>query len=97
MVFPSPAHHHVHHSRHPEHIDKNFAFVFPVWDVLFGTYHMPEDNRDVEFGVPKEDAEGLTSCWRLYVIPFRDAGRVVRRALTRHVTTGQPRPTNPLE
>ncbi|VAV90938.1 Fatty acid hydroxylase family (carotene hydroxylase/sterol desaturase), partial [hydrothermal vent metagenome] len=26
MVFPSPAHHHVHHSCHPDHIDKNFAF-----------------------------------------------------------------------
>jgi len=30
IVFPSPAHHHVHHSCHPTHIDKNFAFMFPV-------------------------------------------------------------------
>lgn len=42
-VFPSPAHHHVHHSCHPDHLDKNFAFMFPLWDVLFGTYIMPED------------------------------------------------------
>ncbi|MEM9499967.1 MAG: sterol desaturase family protein, partial [Pseudomonadota bacterium] len=40
MIFPSPAHHHVHHSYHPDHIDKNFAFMLPVWDVIFGTYHM---------------------------------------------------------
>jgi len=55
IVFPSPAHHHVHHSCHPEHIDKNFAFVFPVWDLIFGTYFMPDDNRDVKFGVTEGD------------------------------------------
>lgn len=76
-VFPSPAHHHVHHSRHPDHLDKNFAFLFPFWDVLFGTYEMPEDNRDVEFGIV-EDASDLNSCVNLYVIPFRDAFRLFK-------------------
>lgn len=75
-VFPSPAHHHVHHSRHPDHLDKNFAFVFPVWDVIFGTYVMPKDNRDVEFGIVA-DASELNSCINLYLIPFRDAYRVI--------------------
>lgn len=75
-VFPSPAHHHVHHSCHPDHIDKNFAFMFPVWDVLFGTYTMPEDNRDVKFGVPEEQGRDLDSVWRLYWVPFRDAYRL---------------------
>ncbi|MBF9049028.1 hypothetical protein GTA62_03700 [Roseobacter sp. HKCCD9010] len=78
MVFPSPAHHHVHHSCHPDHIDKNFAFMFPVWDVIFRTYHMPEDNRDVVFGID-EDAKDLSSCLRLYWVPFRDAYRLFRR------------------
>lgn len=79
-VFPSPAHHHVHHSRHPEHLDKNFAFLFPVWDVLFKTYEMPADNRDVEFGIV-EDASELNSCVNLYLIPFRDAYRVIKNDL----------------
>lgn len=77
-VFPSPAHHHVHHSKHPDHIDKNFAFFLPVWDVIFGTYHMPEDNRDVEFGVPEEQGRDLDTVWRLYWVPFRDAYRELR-------------------
>jgi len=76
-VFPSPAHHHVHHSRHPDHLDKNFAFMLPVWDVLFNTYEMPEDNRDVEFGIV-EDSSELNSCVNLYVIPFRDAYRLLK-------------------
>ncbi len=80
-VFPSPAHHHVHHSCHPDHIDKNFAFMFPIWDVIFRTYHMPEDNRDVKFGIPDYDGgKELTSCLRLYFLPFRDAYRLFRKA-----------------
>lgn len=77
IVFPSPAHHHVHHSRHPDHIDTNFAFMFPVWDVIFGTYVMPDDNRDVEFGVTEGDDEGLDSILGLYCVPFRDAYRIL--------------------
>lgn len=75
-VFPSPAHHHVHHSCHPDHIDKNFAFMFPIWDVLFGTYTMPEDNRDVQFGVPEEQGRDLDGVLNLYLVPFRDAFRL---------------------
>lgn len=75
-VFPSPAHHHVHHSCHPDHIDRNFAFMFPVWDVIFGTYTMPEDNRDVVFGVPEEQGRDLDGVLRLYWVPFRDAYRL---------------------
>jgi sterol desaturase/sphingolipid hydroxylase (fatty acid hydroxylase superfamily) len=81
MILPSPAHHHVHHSCHPNHIDKNFAFIFPVWDVIFGTYCMPADNRDVKFGIGEDKAAELTSCLRLYFVPFRDAWRLVRDGL----------------
>lgn len=77
MVFPSPAHHHVHHSSHPDHLDKNFAFMFPIWDVMFRTYHMPEDNRDIRFGTV-EDTSEMNTCLRLYWIPFRDAWRLFR-------------------
>ncbi len=85
MVFPSPAHHQIHHSYHADHIDKNFAFMFPIWDVIFGTYCMPADNRDVRFGVGEGQAEGLTSCVRLYLVPFRDAGRDIHRAVRRRI------------
>ena len=83
MIFPSPAHHHVHHSSHPDHLDKNFAFMFPIWDVIFRTYHMPEDNRDVRFGTV-EDTSEMNSCLRLYWIPFRDAWRLFRGGDKKH-------------
>jgi len=40
-LIANPQNHRIHHSRLPEHIDKNFAQFFPVWDVLFGTYYAP--------------------------------------------------------
>ncbi|MEP2030891.1 MAG: sterol desaturase family protein [Paracoccaceae bacterium] len=83
MIFPSPAHHHVHHSCHPDHIDKNFAFMFPIWDVIFKTYHMPQDNRDVKFGIGDGNADELDTCARLYYIPVRDAYRLVRKSFSK--------------
>lgn len=77
-VIPSPAHHHVHHSCHPDHLDKNFAFMFPVWDVLFGTYEMPETNKDVKFGVFGMEENDMDSCAKLYFMPFKKAFRRLR-------------------
>ena len=95
MIFPSPAHHHVHHSYHPDHIDKNFAFALPFWDVVFRTYHMPDDNRDVKFGIGEGNADELTSCTRLYWVPVRDAFRVVLARLTgQRVSMSRPQPVS---
>lgn len=71
MVFPSPAHHHVHHSCHPDHLDKNFAFMLPIWDVIFRTYEMPEDDRDVIFGIYGAKEQEYTSIWKIYALPFK--------------------------
>jgi sterol desaturase/sphingolipid hydroxylase (fatty acid hydroxylase superfamily) len=72
MVFGSPAHHHIHHSCHPDHLDKNFAFIFPIWDVLFGTYELPETNKDVRFGIAEGYANEFKSCLGIYFIPFKN-------------------------
>lgn len=72
-LFASPAHHHIHHSCHPDHIDKNFAFMFPCWDILFRTYHLPETNKDVRFGVSIHYETEFNSCLGIYFIPFRNA------------------------
>lgn len=40
-LLATPCFHHWHHSAEVEAIDKNFAVHTPIWDRLFGTYHMP--------------------------------------------------------
>lgn len=97
-VFPSSAHHHVHHSCHPDHLDKNFAFMFPFWDILFGTYVMPEDNRDVKFGVTEKDrGHELDSCLKLYFVPLKDAWRVLTQTKRKIAKPQPPHERHPVE
>jgi sterol desaturase/sphingolipid hydroxylase (fatty acid hydroxylase superfamily) len=42
-VFFSPVGHRIHHSLKPGHLDRNFGFVFPIWDRLFGTIYEGAD------------------------------------------------------
>jgi sterol desaturase/sphingolipid hydroxylase (fatty acid hydroxylase superfamily) len=44
-ILANPQIHRIHHSRLPEHIDKNFAAYFPLWDVIFGTYYHPRKSE----------------------------------------------------
>ena len=50
-LLVSPRFHHWHHGIEREAIDVNFAIHFPVYDKLFGTYHMPEDRWPSGYGI----------------------------------------------
>lgn len=41
-IVATPAFHHWHHSAEHDALDKNFAVHTPVWDLLFGTYYLPD-------------------------------------------------------
>ena len=41
----TPRFHHWHHGIEKEAIDVNFAVHFPLFDQLFGTYHLPKDGQ----------------------------------------------------
>lgn len=49
-VITCPNYHKWHHARTKEAIDKNFADIFPVLDLLFGTYYYPQEGKTL----PKE-------------------------------------------
>jgi sterol desaturase/sphingolipid hydroxylase (fatty acid hydroxylase superfamily) len=68
-VIVGPQYHRIHHSRLPEHRNKNLAQYFPVIDIMFGTYHAPARN---EF--PPTGTSGLatdTSIPHTLLRPFR--------------------------
>lgn len=67
-VIASPAFHRWHHSKDAEAVDKNFAALFPVWDVLFGTFYMPRGQRPGNFGIPDPMPKSL---WGQLRQPFR--------------------------
>ncbi|HEY1753340.1 MAG TPA: sterol desaturase family protein [Caulobacteraceae bacterium] len=53
-VIASPVFHRWHHSADVASRERNFAPMFPVWDLMFGTFHMPAGRRPEGFG-----AEGV--------------------------------------
>lgn len=44
-LIVGPQLHRLHHSQQREHHNKNFANIFPLWDLLFGTYQAPAHNE----------------------------------------------------
>ncbi len=46
--------HHWHHANEPEAIHTNYSSLFPIWDLLFGTYRVPQDRGPSRYGVDEE-------------------------------------------
>ncbi|MCB9745815.1 MAG: sterol desaturase family protein [Alphaproteobacteria bacterium] len=47
----TPSHHRVHHGRNPKYLDRNYSGMFIVWDRLFGTFQVEEE--EPAFGITK--------------------------------------------
>ncbi len=97
-IFISPAQHQIHHSEARKHWDKNFGFVFAVWDRLFGTLYIPKEREQLTFGCGA-DPEDYSTLTRMYFTPFKGAWKAVRasvgRAAPARVTTPDPTVISP--
>jgi len=69
-LLTSPQMHRVHHSRLPEHQNKNYASVFSILDVLFGTYYHPRRDEFPPTGVPGE--RDVRTFGEALTLPFRE-------------------------
>jgi sterol desaturase/sphingolipid hydroxylase (fatty acid hydroxylase superfamily) len=52
-LVTTPQYHHWHHSSDKPAIDTNYAVHLPVYDKLFGTFHMPGRHWPAEYGTTK--------------------------------------------
>jgi sterol desaturase/sphingolipid hydroxylase (fatty acid hydroxylase superfamily) len=76
-LLVSPNYHRVHHSLAREHIDKNFANWFPIWDIAFGTAVRPRWRKCPSTGVAGVTVRSLTQA---YWLPFRGWRRMMSRS-----------------
>jgi sterol desaturase/sphingolipid hydroxylase (fatty acid hydroxylase superfamily) len=77
FVFASPVYHRWHHVRDPALHNKNFAPTFPIFDLIFGTYHMPKGELPSGYGV-----EGVPPHFFLQLLwPFQAIYEKLRAAL----------------
>jgi sterol desaturase/sphingolipid hydroxylase (fatty acid hydroxylase superfamily) len=81
FVLASPAFHRWHHTAEARGMNTNFAGLFPVWDLCFGTFHMPRDARGQlaqpeVFGVEASGSgrEVPDGFWGQLAYPFRGGG-----------------------
>jgi sterol desaturase/sphingolipid hydroxylase (fatty acid hydroxylase superfamily) len=49
-VLATPVFHRWHHTSPEEGGNTNFAGTFPIWDILFGTFRMPENALPESYG-----------------------------------------------
>jgi sterol desaturase/sphingolipid hydroxylase (fatty acid hydroxylase superfamily) len=50
-VLASPHFHHWHHANEEEAWDKNFSGQLPLWDMVFGTLHLPKGRMPTRYGI----------------------------------------------
>lgn len=50
-VFGCPTYHRWHHALEEEAHNKNYAILFSLWDVLFGTFYYPDDRLPKGYGL----------------------------------------------
>jgi len=76
-LFMSPAHHQIHHSRHPDHFNKNLGSCLALWDWMFGTLYVPSaEPEKLEFGV-EPDREHAHTIRGEFIAPFGRAARLL--------------------
>lgn len=52
-IICTPQYHHWHHSSEAPAIDTNYAVHLPVFDMIFGTYHMPDKHWPAKYGTTR--------------------------------------------
>lgn len=69
-IFNTASNHRVHHAINPQYIDKNFGFMFIIWDRIYGTY-VKEDEKPV-YGTTKLINSNEPVSYNPLVINFRE-------------------------
>jgi len=68
VILAGPQVHRIHHSRLPEHFDRNFAAFFPFYDAFFGTYYAPTRDEYPPTGIPRDPE--IASLREAFLMPF---------------------------
>jgi sterol desaturase/sphingolipid hydroxylase (fatty acid hydroxylase superfamily) len=59
LCIQNPQYHRIHHSLEPQHFNKNFCKMLPVFDVIFGTAWKPRRDEFPKTGLVGEKATGF--------------------------------------
>ena len=74
-IFVTPSHHRVHHALNRDYIDKNFAGVFILWDVLFASFQAEKSDTPVVFGISSQlaNCNPIAANVQVYLSLYQDS------------------------
>ena len=78
-VVATPEFHHWHHANEPDARNTNYAALLPVWDLIFGTYFLPDGRRPQVYGTDEAVPASVIAQLRY---PYR--GALDLRRIGRH-------------
>lgn len=72
-IIVTPDLHRVHHSSYQPETDSNFSAVFPVWDIVFGTFRTTtkKPQQEMELGLEEVRDHRTNNVFWLLVSPFK--------------------------
>ena len=86
----SPAMHHIHHSYLQKHWDTNFAAITSLWDRMFGTLYIPQQDEYTPWGIGPETQAEYRSYWQNTAAPFRDWYRMLANGASPQAGSAKP-------
>ena len=89
-ILASPRFHHWHHADTPDAYNTNFAGVFSIWDVLFGTYRVPGPYTGA-YGFEETPGHSLPI---LLIWPFKTWLKTSKKPATEVIAPSSPSPSS---
>jgi sterol desaturase/sphingolipid hydroxylase (fatty acid hydroxylase superfamily) len=73
FIIVTPDLHRVHHSSYQPETDSNFSAVFPLWDILFGTYRIKPatEQNSMQLGLTEVRDDRISHIGWLLSSPFK--------------------------
>lgn len=79
--FSVPQFHWIHHSRLPQHQDKNFAIWLPMYDIAFGSYYHPRVDEYPPTGL--STGERIATVWEAQAGPIAALAEMLKQRTQR--------------
>jgi sterol desaturase/sphingolipid hydroxylase (fatty acid hydroxylase superfamily) len=78
-LFISPAMHQIHHD--PKRMRMNYGEVFAIWDWMFGTLYIPQEEEHFAIGLGDNISNPHTTLTKAYIEPLVESTRQIRNKL----------------
>ena len=80
FFFMSPSLHWIHHSKNPEHYNKNLGVLLSIWDRLFGTYASEEELFNIKgYGVHNSEYNCKNPIKAYFFVPLQKTSKRLKK------------------